>query len=83
MHDFTYELTDSVLNVISEITAWFAFPLNQGVNDNNNALDDLYPAPLQISLEKYYETQGMMVRRFDTNGYELEFPFSAVDFVIY
>ncbi|CAL6058646.1 Hypothetical_protein [Hexamita inflata] len=59
IHHFTYQLTDSVANKIEYITAWFPFPLNFGGNDNNNALNDLYPYPLQISQEKYYETKGM------------------------
>ncbi|CAL5976388.1 Conserved_hypothetical protein [Hexamita inflata] len=83
MHHFTYELTDSVTKETTDIKAWFAFPLNQGSNDNSNALDDLYPLSFQMSLEKFYETKGMMLRRFNATGFELEYPFNNVDFVIY
>ncbi|CAL6045395.1 Domain_of Conserved hypothetical protein function DUF5874 [Hexamita inflata] len=83
MHHFTYELTDSVTEKTSEITAWFAFPLNQGANNNANALDDLYPLSFQMSLEKFYETKGMMIRRFGSSGIELDFPYQNVDFVVY
>ncbi|CAL6105920.1 Growth_factor receptor cysteine-rich domain superfamily [Hexamita inflata] len=83
MHHFTYELTDSVTEKTSEITAWFAFPLNQGANNNANALDDLYPLSFQMSLEKFYETKGMMIRRFGASGIELDFPYQNVDFVVY
>ncbi|CAL5987792.1 Conserved_hypothetical protein [Hexamita inflata] len=83
MHHFTYELTDSVTKETTDIKAWFAFPLNQGANDNSNALDDLYPLSFQMSLEKFYETKGMMLRRFNATGFELEYPYNNVDFVIY
>ncbi|CAL6087888.1 putative [Hexamita inflata] len=83
IHHFTYQLTDSVVNKIEYITAWFPFPLNFGGNDNNNALNDLYPYPLQISQEKYYETKGMTQRRFNANGIEVDFPFLGTTIVIY
>ncbi|CAL6109614.1 Hypothetical_protein [Hexamita inflata] len=83
MHHFTYELTDKVSGQQNIITAWFAFPLNFGLNNNINALNDLYPFSLQMSLDKYYETKGMTLRRFNVNGFEVEYPYYHVDFVIY
>ncbi|CAL6030673.1 High_cysteine membrane protein Group 4 [Hexamita inflata] len=83
MHHFTYELTDSVEKITQKITAWFPFALKFNGNDYSNALNDLYPYPLQMSLEKYYETKGMTLRRFNADGIELEFPFYKTQFVIY
>ncbi|CAL6081385.1 Conserved_hypothetical protein [Hexamita inflata] len=83
MHHFTYELTNSVEKKTEKITAWFPFALKQNGNDYSNAHIDLYPYPLQMSLEKYYETKGMTLRRFNAGGIELEFPFYKTQFVIY
>ncbi|CAL6020876.1 Hypothetical_protein [Hexamita inflata] len=83
MHHFTYKLTDSVTSQTEYITAWFPFQLKDVSNDNSNALNDLYPYPLQMSLEKFYETKGMATRRFNATGFELEYPYLFTDLVVY
>ncbi|CAL5991566.1 Hypothetical_protein [Hexamita inflata] len=71
----SYDFVDSVRRLTFEVTTWSSIKyMNNGKIDNQfiNAFEDLYPNSLQIQLEKFYETKGMTVRRFDSNNNELE-----------
>ncbi|CAL6064982.1 Conserved_hypothetical protein [Hexamita inflata] len=72
----SYEFYDSVQKKKFNITTWSSlkYKNSENVIDNQfiNAFEDLYPNSLQLQLEKFYETQGMTVRRFNAKNEELE-----------
>ncbi|CAL5993283.1 Conserved_hypothetical protein [Hexamita inflata] len=75
LHMESYDFTDSIAMTEFKIYTWFGFPIryeNDTLNnDYVNILEDMYPVRLKLSLEKNYETEGMMIRRFDASNNEL------------
>ncbi|CAL5993279.1 Conserved_hypothetical protein [Hexamita inflata] len=75
LHMEMYEFTDAIALTEFKIYTWFGFPIryeNDTLNnDYVNILEDMYPVRLKLSLEKNYETEGMMIRRFDASNNEL------------
>ncbi|CAL5991598.1 Conserved_hypothetical protein [Hexamita inflata] len=70
-----YTVTDNQKMNTFDVYTWTSIPYKKGNQIDNqfiNAFEDLYTNSLQIQLEKFYETEGMMVRRFNDAGKELE-----------